>query len=209
MQWFPLAFYTIVFRHTVGLLWTSDQPVADASTCTGQHNIKTQETNIHALSGIRTLDPSNQAAADLYLRARGYRGRQSNSTPEVLSLWIINYETCHEMSRFYWAQRFITECVRSYIKPLELHNHISQRLMLWPCHASGGSRRPITVEARVRARVSSCGISGGQSGTGTGFLRVLQFSPVNIIPPWLSIKRDVVDLFNLLLAVSNADNSWA
>jgi hypothetical protein len=31
------------------------------------------------------------------------------------------------------------------------------------------SRRPLTAEARVRARVNSCGICGGQSGTGTGF----------------------------------------
>jgi hypothetical protein len=29
--------YTI--RHTVGLLWTSDEPVAETSTYTGQHNI--------------------------------------------------------------------------------------------------------------------------------------------------------------------------
>jgi hypothetical protein len=28
-----------IIRHTVGLLWTSDQPVAETSTCTGQHNI--------------------------------------------------------------------------------------------------------------------------------------------------------------------------
>jgi hypothetical protein len=28
-------------RHTVGLLWTSDQPVAEASTYTGQHNRQT------------------------------------------------------------------------------------------------------------------------------------------------------------------------
>jgi hypothetical protein len=27
------------FRHTVGLLWTSDQPVAETFTYTGQHNI--------------------------------------------------------------------------------------------------------------------------------------------------------------------------
>jgi hypothetical protein len=27
-------------------------------------------------------------------------------------------------------------------------------------------RRPLTAEARVRARFSSCGICGGQSGTG-------------------------------------------
>jgi hypothetical protein len=31
------------------------------------------------------------------------------------------------------------------------------------------SRRPVTAEARVRARVNTCGICGGQSGTGTGF----------------------------------------
>jgi hypothetical protein len=29
------------YRPTVGLLWTSDQPVAEASTYTGQHNIQT------------------------------------------------------------------------------------------------------------------------------------------------------------------------
>ena len=31
------------------------------------------------------------------------------------------------------------------------------------------SRRPLTVEKRLRSQVSSCGICGGQSGTGTGF----------------------------------------
>jgi hypothetical protein len=94
MQWFPRAFCMIVFRHAVGLLWTSDLPLSETSTYTGQHNIETQETNIHALSGIRTLDPSNQAAADLRLRPHGYRGRlyQWYSTffvrvpPDIISL---------------------------------------------------------------------------------------------------------------------------
>jgi hypothetical protein len=58
----------------VGLLWTSDQPVAEASTYTGQHNIKRQETNIYGLRGIQTRDNSNQAAADL--RPRGHWNRQ-------------------------------------------------------------------------------------------------------------------------------------
>jgi hypothetical protein len=35
--------------------------------------------------------------------------------------------------------------------------------------AQAVSRRPLTAEARVHARASSCGICSGQSGTGTGF----------------------------------------
>jgi hypothetical protein len=35
--------------------------------------------------------------------------------------------------------------------------------------AQAVSRRPLNAEARVRSRVSPCGICGGQSGTGTGF----------------------------------------
>jgi hypothetical protein len=35
--------------------------------------------------------------------------------------------------------------------------------------AKAVSRRPLTAEARIRFRVSPCGISGVQSGTGAGF----------------------------------------
>jgi hypothetical protein len=45
--------------------------------------------------------------------------------------------------------------------------------------AQAVSRRPLTAKARVRSRVSPCGICGRQSGTGTGF------SPVNFIVPVL------------------------
>jgi hypothetical protein len=31
------------------------------------------------------------------------------------------------------------------------------------------SHRPLTAETQVRALVNTCGICGGQSGTGTGF----------------------------------------
>jgi hypothetical protein len=43
-----------------------------------------------------------------------------------------------------------------------------------------------TAAARVPARVWSCGIYGGQSGAGTGFLRVLRFSLPILIPPTTS-----------------------
>jgi hypothetical protein len=38
-----------------------------------------------------------------------------------------------------------------------------------------------TAAARVRVR-AACGVYGGQSGSGAGFLRVLRF-PLPIIPP--------------------------
>jgi hypothetical protein len=40
---------------------------------------------------------------------------------------------------------------------------------LGPAMTQVVSRRPLTAEARVRARVNPRGICGGQIGTGTGF----------------------------------------
>jgi hypothetical protein len=49
--------------------------------------------------------------------------------------------------------------------------------------AQAVSRRIPTAAAWVRAQVGSCGNFGGQSVTGTGFLRVLQFLLPILIPP--------------------------
>jgi hypothetical protein len=44
-------------------------------------------------------------------------------------------------------------------------------------------RRLPTAVARIRSQVRSCGICGGQSGIGAGFLRVLRFPLPISIPP--------------------------
>jgi hypothetical protein len=62
---------TIRGTHPVGLLWTSDELVAQAASYTLQ---QTQETNIHTIIVIRTRDPSNKAAADLRLRPLSDQG---------------------------------------------------------------------------------------------------------------------------------------
>jgi len=51
--------------HSVGLLWTSDQP--DAETSSWQHT-----SNIHDLGRIRTHDLSKRAVVDPRLRPRGH-----------------------------------------------------------------------------------------------------------------------------------------
>jgi hypothetical protein len=45
------------------------------------------------------------------------------------------------------------------------------------------SRRLLTVAARARAKVRSCGICGWQSGNGASFLRVFRFPLPILIPP--------------------------
>jgi branched-subunit amino acid transport protein len=45
------------------------------------------------------------------------------------------------------------------------------------------SRRPLTSEAWVRDRINPFAVD--KVALGQVFLRVLRFSPVSIIPPWL------------------------
>jgi hypothetical protein len=54
-------------RHTVGLLWMSDQP-SQRPLPTQDNTTYKQETNIHAPSGIRTCDPSTRAATGISTR---------------------------------------------------------------------------------------------------------------------------------------------
>jgi len=69
--------------HTVGLLWMSDQLVAETSTW--QHTNHKRDSR--APGGIRTRYPSKTAAADQRLRPRDHWDRNLN----IITVFILNY----------------------------------------------------------------------------------------------------------------------
>jgi hypothetical protein len=54
------------------------------------------------------------------------------------------------------------------------------------------SRRPLTTEARVRARVNPCGICGGQNGTGTGFSPSSSGFPPSIYHSTVALQTHII-----------------
>jgi hypothetical protein len=62
--------------------------------------------------------------------------------------------------------------------------------------AQAASRRLPTAAARVRSQVRSCGICGGRRDTGAGFLRVLWFPLLILIPP--TVPHPLLVLFSTL-----------
>jgi hypothetical protein len=64
-----------------------------------------------------------------------------------------------------------------------IHNQPLVSTLAGRAIAQAVSRWLPTAAARVRSRVWSSGICGGQSGAGVGFLRVLRFSLPIFIPP--------------------------
>jgi hypothetical protein len=59
--------------------------------------------------------------------------------------------------------------ILSYTRLFTLSNTADSKQECGRAMAQAVSRRPPTAEARVRSRVSPCGICGGQSGIWTGF----------------------------------------
>jgi hypothetical protein len=47
-------------KHTVGLIWTSDQPVAEASTYIGQHNVKHERKTSMPSAGFEPAIPATK-----------------------------------------------------------------------------------------------------------------------------------------------------
>ena len=79
--WWALAFSLLRFpnhtrldtAHSVGLLWTSDWPVAEIPLPDNtQHS---HETDINASGWVRTRNPNPRGAADSRLRPRGHWDR--------------------------------------------------------------------------------------------------------------------------------------
>jgi hypothetical protein len=74
---------------SVGLLWTSDQLVAEASA----YEHTTLTTDIHATGGIGTRSPSMRAAAEARLRPRGtgigYTVAISSVWPFINTDWLV------------------------------------------------------------------------------------------------------------------------
>ena len=78
--------------HLLGLLWTSDQLVAEAATYTTHNKHKTgMSTNIHALGGTRNRHLSNQVAAGLRLRPYRHRDRRLFSQAEAFERKCVSY----------------------------------------------------------------------------------------------------------------------
>jgi hypothetical protein len=80
---------------SVGLLWTSDQLVAETSTWRHKH---TQQKNIRAPGGIRTQDCNRRAAVDLRLRLRGHWDRHTMSLVMNYSIIFCLYTHKHPCS---------------------------------------------------------------------------------------------------------------
>jgi hypothetical protein len=69
--------YLNLSRHVVGILWTSDQLVVQASTDTGLHNIQTQrQTSMPRAEFEPAIRATKRRRRSL--RARGHRDRQLN-----------------------------------------------------------------------------------------------------------------------------------
>jgi hypothetical protein len=101
--------------HSVGFPWASDQLVAETSTW--QHTTLTRD--IHASGGIRTCNPSKQAAADPLLRQRVHWHRP-------FCMWLLNIS-----SQLYWM--LIITLILHKINLHSSNSHLTDLLTVYFC----------------------------------------------------------------------------
>jgi hypothetical protein len=171
------------------------------------HKHRTTQThtpNIHALCGIRTHDPGFWASEDnKCLTPPGYRDRRvGNYTQENVTLpreWISRQLVCKYRSsgRASYFSAGLKASVSSngwFCYGIKFSEVLIKFTVITRAVITAGSQfLPVSVcisvfiyfklATRVRSRVWSSGICGGQSGAGAGFLRVLRFPLPIFIPP--------------------------
>jgi hypothetical protein len=76
------------------------------------------------------------------------------------------------LSRIKYLEHFISKDIP---RIFSYEDGTSVSMLVGRAIAQEVSHRLCTAAARIQGRVRSCGICGGQSGTGAGFLRVLRF----------------------------------
>jgi hypothetical protein len=102
---------------------------------------------------------------------------------QVASRADITFRNVSELHRVSITQISLLLSCRQIIIVHHRHTHTASVNYRGRAIAQAVSRWCPTAEARVQAQVRSCGICGGQSDIGAGFLRVLRFPLPIFIPP--------------------------
>ena len=128
----PLRYWGFLMTHKrpAGLIWTRNQPVAEAITQ------QTQETNMHVLSGIQTRDPCSQVIADLRFRQHSQRNRPVTRDLRYISLYHHIYIHISQLPS-YLQTPSVKSCINLSALPGEQHTTVVKPcllFLLYKCH---------------------------------------------------------------------------
>jgi len=97
--------------HSVGLLWTSDQPDTETSICTSTHNTHNRVISMPP-AGIRTRIPASKRPQTPRLRPRDQWDRQViNNTHLYVSALKVCYSHLFYFNRIYFRTLSVTHAV--------------------------------------------------------------------------------------------------
>ena len=119
--------------HSVGIL-PSDQP--DAETSLPDNTQHSQETNIHAPSGLRTYNPSKSAAVDLRFRPRGHWDRLDFAFSLPKTKWNKDLSWFRRARGSFWGEAFCIQpgCNQLFQLPYHVIPHISRYYLRHKLH---------------------------------------------------------------------------